>query len=79
MGYKSEAELEERLLQKIVSLGYERINVPDYDALLENFRQQLNRFNQKVLEHKLAEPLNLPGKTNIFKIQISYGLNMEMR
>ena len=55
MGYKSEAELEERLLQKIVSLGYERINVPDYDALLENFRQQLNRFNQKVLEHELTD------------------------
>ena len=55
MGYTSEAELEERLLQKIVSQGYERIKIPDYDSLLANFRKQLNRFNQKALEHELTD------------------------
>lgn len=55
MGYTSEAELEERLLQKIVSQGYERIKIPDYDSLLVNFRKQLNRFNQKTLEHELTD------------------------
>ena len=35
MGYQSEAELEERLMQKLESQGYERIKLADYDALVE--------------------------------------------
>ena len=49
MSYQSEAELEKSLLKKLETLGYEIIRVPDYDALIENFRAQINRFNCGVL------------------------------
>ena len=38
LGYQSEAELEERLMTKLESQGYERIKIEDYEALVENFR-----------------------------------------
>lgn len=41
MGYQSEAELEERLINKLTSQGYERIKLNDYDALVDNFRKKL--------------------------------------
>ena len=55
MGYQSEAELEERLMQKLESQGYERIKLTDYDALIENFRKELNAFNQDTLDHELTD------------------------
>lgn len=55
MGYQSEAELEERLMQKLESQGYERIKLADYDALVENFRKELNALNQDTLNHELTD------------------------
>ena len=55
MGYQSEAELEERLMQKLESQGYERIKLADYDALVENFRKELNALNQSTLDHELTD------------------------
>ena len=55
MGYQSEAELEERLMQKLESQGYERIKLADYDALVENFRMELNKLNQSTLDHELTD------------------------
>lgn len=55
MGYQSEAELEERLMQKLESQGYERIKLADYDALVENFRRELNKLNQSTLDHELTD------------------------
>ena len=55
MGYQSEAELEERLMQKLEAQGYERIKLTDYDALIENFRKELNAFNQDTLDHELTD------------------------
>ena len=55
MGYQSEAELEDRLMTKLEAQGYERIKIADYDALVENFRNQLNLFNQETLDHKLTD------------------------
>lgn len=55
MGYQSEAELEERLMTKIESQGYERIKIENYDALIENFRKQLNIFNSATLDHELTD------------------------
>ena len=55
MGYQSEAELEERLLQKLEMQGYERIVVGDYDSLVNNFRKELNRLNHKTLKHDLTD------------------------
>lgn len=55
MGYQSEAELEERLIAKLETQGYERVKLPDYDALVNNFRKQLERFNQDTLDHALTD------------------------
>ena len=55
MGYQSEAELEERLMTKLESQGYERIKIEDYEALVENFRKQLNIFNAATLDHELTD------------------------
>ena len=55
MGYQSEAELEERLMTKLESQGYERIKIEDYDTLVENFRKQLNSFNSATLDHELTD------------------------
>lgn len=54
MGYQSEAALEKNLHSQLVSLGYQAVKIADYEALLANFKQQLNTFN----EHKLnGQPL----------------------
>lgn len=55
MGYQSEAELEERLITKLETQGYERVELPDYGALINNFRRQLERFNQDTLDHALTD------------------------
>ncbi|NKE07624.1 type I restriction endonuclease subunit R [Mesobacillus selenatarsenatis] len=54
MGYQSEAALEKNLHSQLVKLGYQAVKIADYEALLANFKQQLNTFN----EHKLnGQPL----------------------
>ena len=52
MGYQSEAQLESRLIDKLVSQGYERVTINDYDELVSNFRIQINKFNSDVLKDK---------------------------
>lgn len=54
LSYQSEAELEKLLVQQLVSLGYESVKIEDYDALIHNFKNQINKFNA----HKLnGQPL----------------------
>ncbi|ESU31876.1 type I restriction endonuclease subunit R [Bacillus sp. 17376] len=54
MGYQSEAALEKNLHSQLVNLGYQAVKIADYDALLANFKDQLNTFNH----HKLnGQPL----------------------
>ncbi|GAE26241.1 type I restriction-modification system [Halalkalibacter wakoensis JCM 9140] len=54
MAYQPEAELERNLLKQLVNQGYKAVKIADYDALLSNFKQQLNLFNK----HKLnGQPL----------------------
>ena len=55
MAYQSEAELEERLMAKLESQGYEIVKLKDYDALEDNFRKQLNHFNKDALDHELTD------------------------
>lgn len=55
MAYQPEAELEKNLHKQLVNQGYNAVKIADYDALLANFKQQLNLFN----EHKLnGQPLS---------------------
>ena len=49
MGYQSEAQLEDKLIKKLETQQYERVSINDYDELVENFRTQINRFNNDVL------------------------------
>jgi type I restriction enzyme, R subunit len=54
MAYQPEADLEKKLHTQLVNQGYKSVKIADYDALLANFKQQLNTFN----EHKLnGQPL----------------------
>lgn len=45
MSYQSEAALEENLIQKLASNGYERVTISDIDALELNFRNELEKHN----------------------------------
>lgn len=40
------------MISQLVRQGYEQVQLPDYEALLLNFRSQVNRFNQNKLEGK---------------------------
>ncbi|ASA25665.1 type I restriction endonuclease subunit R [Paenibacillus donghaensis] len=49
MSYQSEAQLEKNLIDQLVNQNYERVTINDYDTMVANFRQQLNKFNEKKL------------------------------
>ncbi|WP_420743494.1 type I restriction endonuclease subunit R [Priestia aryabhattai] len=49
MTYQSEAQLEKNLHRQLVKQGYEAVKLTDYETLKTNFRNQLNRFNEKKL------------------------------
>ncbi|NNU87312.1 type I restriction endonuclease subunit R [Geobacillus sp. MR] len=52
MGYQSEAQLEEQLINQLVKQGYERVIINDEDDLIRNFRQQLNKYNANRLNNR---------------------------
>lgn len=55
MGYQSEAQLESNLLQQLKTQGYEAVELKDYEAVVANFRAQLNKFNEAKLN---GQPLS---------------------
>ncbi len=65
MGYQSEAELENRLIKKLETQGYERVLINDYAELENNFRKQLNKFNKKALDSKLLTDKEFERVLNI--------------
>ena len=52
MGYQSEAELENQLIKQLVSQDYKEVVINDYEALLNNFRNQFFEFNKEKLGGK---------------------------
>ena len=46
MSYQSEAQLEKNMYDQLIRKGYEPVVLSDYEALLANFRQQVNKFNK---------------------------------
>ncbi|MDV6377967.1 hypothetical protein ORD22_06780 [Sporosarcina sp. GW1-11] len=52
MSYQSEAHLENNMIDKLIKQGYEKVRIPNEDALIQNFRTQINRFNEKKLKGK---------------------------
>ena len=45
MAYQSEAELELQFIEQLKSQKYESVVIPDYDALVANFKVQFEKFN----------------------------------
>ncbi|MGG1218222.1 type I restriction endonuclease subunit R [Priestia endophytica] len=56
MSYQSEEQLEKNLHNQLVKQGYTAVVIPNYEDLLHNFRNQLNKFNKHKLEgHPLTD------------------------
>ena len=45
---QSEAQLEESLIKRLGGLGYDRVTIPDEEALLSNLKAQLEKFNKTI-------------------------------
>lgn len=52
MGYQSEAQLEEQLIEQLKNQDYNRVTIEDESTLLENFKVQFELFNKNNLEGK---------------------------
>ena len=49
MSYQSEAQLEQQLIEQLISQDYKLARIDDYDTLLDNFKIQFERFNESKL------------------------------
>ena len=49
---KSEYEVEKLFIDRLESIGYEYIELKNYDDVIQNFRKQLAKFNTKKLAEK---------------------------
>ena len=56
MAYQSEAQLEEQLIEQLKNQNYSIVSLPDYDALLANFKEQFEAFNTVNLNGKPLSP-----------------------
>lgn len=52
MSYQSEAQLEEQLIEQLQNQNYTRVEIPDYDTLVANFKMQFETFNKAKLDGK---------------------------
>lgn len=55
MSYQSEAQLEQQFIEQLNSQKYETVSIPDYDALLGNFKVQFEKFNKSKLETPITD------------------------
>lgn len=55
MGHISEYEVETRFIDRLELIGYEYVDLKNYDDVLENFKEQLTRFNKHKLEEAKGE------------------------
>lgn len=66
--YQSEAQLENNLIKRLQSLGYERVTIADSDELLTNLKSQLEKHNQVSLsDSEFARVVNHLDKGNVFE------------
>ena len=56
MAYQSEAQLEQQFIEQLQSQNYSVVSIPDYDALLTNFKEQFELFNSQKLDGKPLSP-----------------------
>lgn len=55
MAYQSEAALEAQFIEQLNNQEYSSVSIPDYDALLANFKIQFEAFNADKLENPLSD------------------------
>ena len=55
MAYQSEAALEQQFIDQLNKQGYTSVSIPDYDALVENFKTQFETFNSAKLDRPLTD------------------------
>lgn len=65
---QSEAVLEDNLVKQLIKQGYRTVAIPDEDALLDNFRTQLEIHNKVTLsETEFSRVLSHLNKGNVFE------------
>lgn len=52
MSYQSEAQLEQQLIEQLISQDYKRVQIDDYDSLIDNFKIQFELFNNSKTDGK---------------------------
>ena len=68
MSKQPEQILEEQLITRLQELGYERVTIPNEDALLSNLKVQLEKHNDVVFSDKEFEKvLNILSKGSVFE------------
>lgn len=72
MTYQSEAALEQQFMEQLNRQGYSTVDVPDYDALVVNFKAQFEAFNAPKLDAPITEKeweriLNLMRGKSVFQ------------
>ena len=55
MAYQSEAALEQQFIEQLNKQEYSTVSIPDYDALVENFKVQFEAFNAAKLDTPLTD------------------------
>lgn len=55
MAYQSEAALEQQFIEQLNKQEYNTVSIPDYDALVANFKKQFEMFNASKLNKPLTE------------------------
>lgn len=55
MAYQSEAALEQQFIEQLNKQGYSTVSIPDYDALVANFKVQFETFNAAKLDTPLTD------------------------
>ena len=58
MSHISEYEVETKFIERLISIGYEYVELKNYDDVLRNLRQQLERFNTEAIKENRKTPWN---------------------
>ena len=59
MAYQSEAALEQQFIEQLTKQEYSTVAIPDYDALVENFKVQFEAFNAPKLDANYSKVLTI--------------------
>lgn len=79
MSYQSEAKLEQKLIERLKKLNYQFVKIEDYDALLRNFRVQINKFNSEVLKGSELTDLEFKRLLNYMEGKSVYQCAKQLR